>query len=286
MDSVTAQRTAGQGITEYYFAYAKDAADKRAYGMRGGAGGSGAKRRSEGGEAPAVAAAPANSPQAFGSPPMTQKAEAATETESLAAGRQRYAILADKPMASLKSENAPAQTEDVLATFDLEMSGNRLRIIDADGSVYEGVLEDRGNFAIAPPARAIAGATFTNSRAGKAPSLGTSRPTEAKGARGQLQMTFQASGTSRHLGQPVTITGTIVNVAKSQALAEREKAVQEEQLKERTATLDTAISKAVQGGRLPKTPAKPATVEALKIEGFVRVGTGPERPLNAVRVEK
>jgi len=107
--------------------------------------------------------------------------------------------------------------QSVLASFDLEQSGNRIRILDADGSIYEGRLG--GNNADAPSKDAQARLT----RAGKAASANldtvksqldakTRRLVGAEQTNDQ-SVSFQASGTNLSLKQLIVINGNLISAA-------------------------------------------------------------------------
>jgi hypothetical protein len=262
------QQAAGRGLTEYYFAYAKDTSDKSADAAPAGNGAAMTSR----------AARPA--------PGLQMARVMADETKKSAASgvaganRQRYAILAE-PSADAKLKQESDATQVLLAAFEVEIVGDRIRIIDTDGSVYEGALESRPVVAAvlkptAAPAMKFgqpgmtrgAGGGYAGPRPDAAPAPVSARDREAQAT--PNQMSFQATGTSRRLGQPVTINGTWGSAANLALLAEKQK--------ETLARLEAASGKAA--------PSPSAAAASQRISGFLRVGAGPERPLSAVQVEK
>jgi hypothetical protein len=272
----------GRGITEYYYALTKDAADKapapapapvyggaQTFALRGASGAAGGGRS----ERPSGRLAPAETRMAMRA--VAPGGQDSVRAEGVELGlamkaaekpvaRQQYAILRETADARLKEAG---QDGELLGAFEMEMSGGRIRIVDADGSVYEGTTQaEASRFdALAKPAAAKAKLAVEDA----------AKDTAIAGG----QISFQASGNSRRLGQPVSISGTLFQDAPVQPVAQREN-----------------IATAYRYATLPATPAPPAAptppatvqpVQAqsavpLKMRGFVRIGTGPERPLLAV----
>ncbi len=102
-----------------------------------------------------------------------------------------------------RSRSAPEPTavSGMLDNFNLEITGDRLRIIDADGSVYLGRFNEQTTQAAGETARA-AGATGQIRKA---------EATKNKPFLGRIQAAeghaFEAQGTNRNLNQVVTIRG-------------------------------------------------------------------------------
>jgi len=105
--------------------------------------------------------------------------------------------------------------QKVLAAFDLEQNGNRIRIRDADGSIYEGQLGVNNADARSKDAQARL------TRAGKVASANlealkgqvdakTSRLVGAEHTNGQ-PVSFQASGTNLSLNQLIVLNGNLIS---------------------------------------------------------------------------
>src|SRR5882672_6320469 len=96
-----------------------------------------------------------------------------------------------------------AATAPVLAEFDFEQTGNRVRVVDADGSVYDGlIVEDlvKADQASKEAARRDAAQTLKLRNASpRQNALAESAPADSPA------LNFRASGTNRTLQQAVTI---------------------------------------------------------------------------------
>lgn len=90
----------------------------------------------------------------------------------------------------------------IMVSFQLEQSGQQLRAVDQDGSVYIGSLQQLQREE-APTSRRLA------KRAEPQPARFGLVPTTQTGAQGFQAYSFQLSGTNRSLNQPVMITGTL-----------------------------------------------------------------------------
>lgn len=263
------QPAAARGITDYYLAFAKDTAEKIPDTAPDGTAGNLAARKTM----PALEVEMARG--------AAQNAKLAAVADGTTAKRQRYGIVAGWLTTNqVRADNFTDRA--LLAAFEVEVVGDRIRLIDTDGSVYEGVLEPRTTVAVAPqqaptvamraapPAMArsvgaAGGGGYGETRPAMAPAPGLGGGREAQTVPGQ--MSFQASGTSRRLGQPVLINGTWIALTNAPPAGERQ---QETRDRSKAAT-----------GQAPS-----AATVTHKISGFLRVGSGPERPLNAVPVEK
>jgi hypothetical protein len=100
----------------------------------------------------------------------------------------------------------------VLASFDFEQSGSRIRIVDADGSVYAGTLSaPQTAQAVAPhgttSGRLLSDSSMTFSRA----TAGLTETDKESGA----AFSFQVEGTNQTLKQKVVLTGALFNDAQS-----------------------------------------------------------------------
>jgi hypothetical protein len=149
----------------------------------------------------------------------------------------------------------------VLAEFDFEQTGNRVRVVDADGSVYDGLIVEE-------PVKADQDSKETARRdAAQTLKLKNTSPRQNALAEGapadSLALNFRASGTNRTLQQAVTINAMFyansTNLGGPAAQAAR--------------------------GTLQTTQQQPnATLPPVqRIQGRVQVGAGAETQLDAVR---
>jgi hypothetical protein len=140
---------------------------------------------------------------------LLKSADATDREIGSASASQRFAQAAPgaKAKSSLANKDTPAQP--VLASFQVEQTGTRLRIVDGDGSVYSGSVQ------IADAAQ--------RQRSGKVEASATSRAPAASGvleektAAGldadQLALqsyAFRVTGTNRSLHKKVVFTGTLL----------------------------------------------------------------------------
>jgi hypothetical protein len=104
--------------------------------------------------------------------------------------------------------NSPP-TPQVLNDFRLEQSGNRLRITDADGSVYVGAIESADTFGLAAPGGQE---TFQEGQAMRERQTAAGKPMaeSERNAGTQGGYRFNAIGTNRSLGQKVVVAGRLV----------------------------------------------------------------------------
>jgi len=101
---------------------------------------------------------------------------------------------------------------NVLSSFQFEQIGQQIRIVDDDGSTYEGQIETPR------PVAAAVGKTATQSAADElkkfpaedaAPTRNPAVPTDGANALGQ-NLWFRVSGTNRTLNQPVVFVGNLL----------------------------------------------------------------------------
>ena len=158
---------------------------------------------------------------------------------------------------NVQSQQAAAP---VLAEFDFEQTGNRVRVVDADGSVYDGLIEDtaKADDNVKERARRDAAQTVELRKAAtKQAALAESAPADASA------WNFRATGTNRTLQQAVTING--VFYANSTNLGGQ---------------TDQTTRGALQTTRQPANATLPSVQ---RIQGRVQVGSGAETQLDAVR---
>lgn len=164
---------------------------------------------------PAPAPLPPQKPAATELSGVTQaaaalaSAPAKSESEALAAGNAGQALnwftKRDAASATSKDKALVVTTASVLDNFAVEQVGDRLNLIDADGSTYTGALEA---FTFAESNAVLeAGKKIQQ---GRDVQLGfaTSAPAEAKQSTGNAYR-FRASGTNRTLRQPVMVDGVL-----------------------------------------------------------------------------
>lgn len=164
---------------------------------------------------PALVPAPAQKPAATELSSVTRAVAAPaivaakSEAESLVAGNAGQALnwfaKRDAVSAASKDKALAVTTASVLDNFAVEQVGDRLNLIDADGSTYTGALEAY-----------VLVESNTVLEAGKKVQLGkevqlgfvSSTPAEAKQSVGNAYR-FRASGTNRTLRQPVIVDGVL-----------------------------------------------------------------------------
>jgi hypothetical protein len=117
--------------------------------------------------------------------------------------------------------NSPAQLP-VLNSFELEQTGSQIRIVDADGSVYEGriapaeapkdLAENRRAVSASP---SLTQAPAAQPAAAANAGLGQSSDNDASAA----SYNFRAVGTNRTLNQRVVFSGNYINTASAPSQA-------------------------------------------------------------------
>jgi hypothetical protein len=164
-------------------------------------------------------------------------------------------------------QRAGALSAAVLAEFDLEQTGNRLRVVDADGSVYDGqIVEDaaKADFDDGSKDRARRDSVPATLRQA-APRQ--SSPAEGAGAADAPAWNFRATGTNRTLQQPVTINGVLYGISTNRA-GQAGTSARGLQSQTQQATQQSAIR---------------AQLPVQRIQGRVQVGAGAETQLDAIR---
>lgn len=205
-------------------------------------------------------------------------AQALTDKQAVAPNRF-YRAAVKKSEADAKD----ARDTSVLSSFEVRRDAANIRIIDADGSAYEGQIVGQGDVFV--PAESFQKSADTGAvrqelhkempKAGGAPGAPATVP---------QNWSFRASGTNRTLNQLVIVTGSMSGFSDESA----------ERLVRRMRSGDAEAAVSVQSVPVlvapvtspPATPGpsgvnEPATQQ---IQGKVRVGTGPERELKALRV--
>jgi hypothetical protein len=103
-------------------------------------------------------------------------------------------------------------------TFDLELTGDRVQIIDSDGSIYSGQVVTQGvsRLAKAAPTKPLAPAIQIKTTGGEiSRQTGAAAPTVSPGISGTPEFHFRVAGTNRSLNQPLVINGQLLRVAET-----------------------------------------------------------------------
>lgn len=247
---------------------------------------------------PTLAAAPTALPPAASAPAsygrQFRTIPAGVENMARASQRMRFAQATSTRGIGAKDQSQAEQ--QVLASFQFEQSGDRIVIVDADGSTYEGQAQfmqadpvEQGvdsrrqtvlaKTAEAPapaaaPAEAVRGAAGLERRDGLAEFGAAERP------RLQQQLLFSAAGTNRSLRQRVIISGTLDLDAHAPA---SNVAVAGRPLMLGVAVAVTSNAPAPAAAA----PAEPALLpqSRARMQGTFRVGDAPAVRLDAVGVE-
>jgi hypothetical protein len=186
-------------------------------GARGGA----APAAAENLDRPAVAApAPAAAPQAILADGTSPAGTLHKELQPAVTTQRFYRLsLEDKGALAQSSQTAPSSP--ILQSFRLEQTGQTLRIIDGDGSVYTGAVE-----VASAPARQraeLVGDTSTAARrsVGAAPlAVPRGAPAPAALSPAVAGYSFRVTGTNRVLNQKVVFTGTFLPATNAAAPAQ------------------------------------------------------------------
>ena len=183
----------------------------------------------------------------------------AQTSQSTTQSRNRFSQVQSIGRAASPTQTGGAAAP-VLAEFDFEQTGNRVRVVDADGSVYDGQIEDAAKADDNSKERARRDAAQTV----ELRKAGTKQTAFVDGVPADFPAwNFRASGTNRTLQQAVTINGVLFATATNLG----------------GQTVQTAR------GALQTTqqPANAAVPSVQRIQGRVQVGTGAETQLDAVR---
>jgi len=290
------------------------------------------------GVAPAAAPAPTEQPPAPATPAARMpalapadaaKAERADTTRLVTAAVSNMAPLSQRlrfAQVASDSEAEPAkqprqqqpQPAQVLASFQLEQTGDRVVITDADGSVYEGriqlasasqqqvALERRASRARLAPTRTAAPRqvmTQAGEFVWKEKDSTASRRLGFESGAAQQQLFFSATGTNRSVNQRVVVNGMLSSPADGtlaygpaadSGRLTFDTAFGAARIAPATSPAPSAVSDSnavlAKGGQLVlpagsaggPVPAMPQA--SAQIEGTVRVGDAPEAELNAIGV--
>ncbi|MBI5396088.1 MAG: hypothetical protein HZA91_12395 [Verrucomicrobia bacterium] len=254
----------------------------------------------------AAALPPAAMPIRTPAPAEPAPAGQGGQSRMITAGVQNIAPLAQRmrfaqvpSVRDAEARKQPQVQQQVLASFQFEQSGDRVVIVDADGSTYEGQIQStqaapshqdatagrRVTLARAVPARAEAPAKEQPQPAKAVPQTGTAIAGGkfAEAATGQeqrqQQLFFTAAGTNRSLRQRVVITGELnlagAVISSITAVASPPASF--------GAVLVASSNAPAAAAAAPAAPALFPQMPA-RVQGTFRVGDTPEVPLDAVRV--
>lgn len=228
------------------------------------------------------AAAPAPAVPSLTAAPAASFAARSGESGALAAStvrhrfaRQSAAVetrVAQKDAA--KADGAAAAAEPVLAVFDFEQSGGTVRVIDGDGSIYEGrtitteFLSDEDSTA-GQQSRRFAVRSAAPRQQREEPALVEELQSGTERMAVSTNATFRVSGTNRSSGRLVTFTGSLV----SDSSVTNGRSITGVTLERQFRASD------VDAGRTAAAPG-------LRVLGRLRVGLTNETPLFAVPAAK
>ncbi|MGA3181709.1 MAG: hypothetical protein ABSF38_15310 [Verrucomicrobiota bacterium] len=205
-------------------ALSDDAASRAAYdagdvrlgiGGGGGGGGSGAGRGGRGGGSaigggivegrpPELAAAAPPKDALLGADKMAKTDVPPASPPGLALRMVRSNQPSGQMTFAMK--NTAALPSAVLASFQIERTGQQIRVLDADGSVYQGQVANQVVMEKEPPPGNFAGANKAGAGAPPLQSSPQNTPPQQPALLGGF--TFQVSGLNRTLNQKVTLTGS------------------------------------------------------------------------------
>ncbi len=228
--------------------------------------------------------------------------------QNVATARRRFANIANLQAVAQQTlgKSATAQPTTVLANFVIEQSGEQLRVVDGDGSVYEGKV-------LYPEVPGVAGydAQLNLAADKRVDAAGSAVEQNFKDAHMRQQhnaqsidgpatsaWNFRVSGTNRTLQQPVIVDGILYETAVSNSVTQAgAKAVDQNLQSYRFAPAQVPSqprSYSLSASAVQNSAAPPAgqtsfggqslnLLNASRIQGQVRVGATNQLPLDAVR---
>ena len=195
----------------------------------------------------------------------SQSGAAAQTGQSGTSSRNRFSqVQSTGPTAT--PQRAGVAGVPVLTEFDLEQTGNRVRVVDADGSVYDGQILEAAKADFDDGTKDLARRDAVPATALKKATPRQSSPAESADADAPA-WNFRASGTNRTLQQSVTINGVLYGVSTNRA----------GQVAGPARGLQSQTQQATQQS------ANTAQRPVQRIQGRVQVGVGTEIQLDAIR---
>jgi hypothetical protein len=215
---------------------------------------------------------------------LSNQAAAPADKSMLAKGMEGTRGTARK---AAEADTAAFNGGNVLNNFELQRDGNRIRIIDTDGSIYDGRL------AITEPATVALSQPSQPARPQQQPAPAPARPSpsnqysQSASPDGSQTFFIQALGTNRTLNQAVTIDALLVQQSDNAANLQFDAAKRQAQAAAQK--LESNSNVITQGGLAP-VANQPLMNQnqfqqsnALRLHGRARVGTN-EVPVDAVPV--
>jgi hypothetical protein len=217
--------------------------------------------------APHSAAAPALAQSSQLKKSETQKQPSYAVTSASAYSVAKFQAPAELPAASqlFNRLDAPADEKralgllsapaPVLVSFRLEQNGSKLRVVDADGSVYTGAVQLAEE--ATPPAAVVAASP--KNRAAAAP------PANAAAESSVQNYFFRVAGTNRNLNQNVVFSGNLIPLTNTPFPPSNA----------------GAIGGALRTGRRAPVAPEPSIFSNSRISGRAVIGTDKEIEVNA-----
>jgi hypothetical protein len=148
-----------------------------------------------------------------GRPDEIAQVAGATEPAGASNAERFYFVLDRSPGRFRRNFNSPAPVQ-VLNSFALEYNGNQVRVVDEDGSVYQGQFETRDNQSQGMPIQTKA-TSLARAQINSAPTARYGRPQDNRKNSEEMATNppvffFQVTGTNHLLGQQVVFTGNYI----------------------------------------------------------------------------
>jgi hypothetical protein len=150
----------------------------------------------------------------------TTTAIASDQSNAAVSQRFKSELAQDEKKAADKDTLKPA----VLASFSFELTGTDVRVVDADGSVYSGTIEQQATAEAdllkeAAPSKAKSLDLAQETRRAESPPTGA---VAAKPARDSATYSFHVTGTNRSLSAKVDFSGSVTGVTNKVSPSENE----------------------------------------------------------------
>jgi hypothetical protein len=150
----------------------------------------------------------------------TTTAIASDQSNAAVSQRFKSELAQDEKKAADKDTLKPA----VLASFSFELTGTDVRVVDADGSVYSGTIEQQATAEAdllkeAAPSKAKSLDLAQETRRAESPPTGA---VAAKPARDSATYSFHVTGTNRTLSAKVDFSGSVIGITNRVSPSENE----------------------------------------------------------------